>query len=54
MIKNIRLFAGVTLLMVAFSSYYKNEFGVVDLTMLEDNPGIVGGRICVQSSLCHV
>lgn len=32
MIKNIRLFAGATLLMVAFSSCYKNEFGVVDLT----------------------
>ena len=44
MIKNIRLFAGATLLMVAFSSCYKNEFGVVDLTMPEDNPGTVAGE----------
>ena len=33
MIKNIRLFAGVTLLTEAFSSCYKNEFGV-ELTLL--------------------
>lgn len=37
MIKNIRLFVGVTLLLVTFSSCYRNEFGVVDLTMPEDN-----------------
>ena len=37
MIKNIRLFVGVTLLLVTFSSCYRNEFGVVDLTMPEAN-----------------
>ena len=37
MIQTIKILTGATLLTIALSSCYKNEYGVVDLTMPEDN-----------------
>ena len=47
-----KLFAGATLLMVAFSSCYENEYGVVDLTMPEDNPNVTVAGEYVYNHPC--
>lgn len=52
MIKTVKLFAGATLLMVAFSSCYENEYGVVDLTMPEDNPNVTVAGEYVYNHPC--
>lgn len=52
MIKTVKLFAGAMLLMVAFSSCYENEYGVVDLTMPEDNPNVTVAGEYVYNHPC--
>lgn len=52
MIKTVKLFAGATLLMVAFSSCYENEYGVVDITMPEDNPNVTVAGEYVYNHPC--